>query len=58
MRLTHDRLRGEPWEGVVRLASAPWWPVRISGAVAGRCMGVAHTRPGSRPGGSWGTQAG
>jgi len=26
----------------LRLASAPWWPVRISGAVAGRCMGVAH----------------
>jgi hypothetical protein len=58
MRPTHDRLLGEAWQGVVCLASTPWWPVLISVAVVGRCMGVAHPHPDRRPGGSWGTQAG
>jgi|KBSSwiStaDraftv2_1062776.scaffolds.fasta_scaffold40801_2 hypothetical protein len=55
MRPTHDRRLGEAWQGVVRLGSAPWRPGRISGAVLGRFRGVAHPRPGRRPGGSWGT---
>jgi hypothetical protein len=57
MRPTHDRRLGEAWQGVVRLASAPWWPVRMVGTVVGRCIGVAHARLGRSPGGSWGTQA-
>ena len=58
MRPTHDTLWGVAWQGVVRLASALWWSVRISRAVVGRFRGVAHPRPGRRPGGSWGTQTG
>jgi hypothetical protein len=57
MRPTHDRRLGEAWQGVVCLASAPWWPVRMVGTVVGRRMGVAHSRLGRSPGGSWGTQA-
>ena len=54
MRPTHDPLPRAAWQGVVRLASAPWWLVRISGAVVRRFRGVAHSRPGRRPDGSWG----
>jgi hypothetical protein len=58
MKPTHARLLGEAGQGVVRLASAPWWAVRISGAVVGCFIGVAHPRPRRRLSGSWGTQAG
>jgi hypothetical protein len=58
MRPLPDKRLEEAWQGVVRLASAPWWPVRISEAVVRRCRGVAHPGPGPRPDRSWGTQAG
>jgi len=58
MRPIYDKRLEEAWQGVVRLASAPWRPVRISGAVVRRFRGVAHSRPGHRPDRSWGTQAG
>jgi hypothetical protein len=58
MRLTHARLPGAAWPGVVRLASAPWWSVRLSGVVVGCCLGMVHPCPGRSPGGAGGTQAG
>ena len=58
MRPTHDTLLGVLWQGVVRLASALWWPVRIFGVVVGGFRGVAPPRPRRRSGGSWRTQAG
>jgi hypothetical protein len=51
MKPTHDRLPGEACPGVVRPTWAPWEPVRLSGAVMGRCLGVAHLRLGRSPGG-------
>ena len=58
MKPTHDRLPGEAGRGVVRQTCTPLGPVRISGAVVGRCLGIAHLRLGRSSGGSWGTQAG
>ena len=52
MKPPHDRLPGEAWQGVVRLPCALWGPVRISGAVVGRCHGVVHLRLGRSPGDS------
>ena len=42
MRPTHDRRLGEAWQGVVRLASALWWPVRIAGRLWD-AAGASHT---------------
>ena len=58
MRPPPDRQSGEAWQGVVSLASAQWWSVRIAVAVVGRGMGVAHPRLDRRPDDAWGTQAG
>lgn len=58
MRPTHDPLPRAAWQGVVRLAGALWWPVRISGVVVRRFRGVAPPRLGRRPDRAWGTQAG
>ena len=58
MRPTYHPLPGAAWQGVVRLALAPWWPVRLSGAVGGHCRGVVHTRLCRRPGDSGRLQAG
>ena len=57
MKPTYDRLPGEAGRGVVRLTCTLWGPVRISGAVVGRCLSIAHPRFGRSPGGLWGTQA-
>ena len=58
MRSTHARLQGEAGRARCAWRLPRGGPVLLSGAVVGRGMGVAPTRPGSRPGGSLGTQTG
>jgi len=49
MRPTHDRLPGEVGQGVVRLASAPWWPAGVGRAIAGLSGAEVHARQRCRP---------
>jgi hypothetical protein len=49
MRPTHDRRWGEAEQGVVCLASAPWWPVGVGRAIAGLSGAEVHARQRCRP---------